>query len=104
MAVVVMVVVLAPCSDTSLVVQNTSIVLPVSVVYGLQWQIGKKSLVVTYVTAYCAKERYSTRTSRPLFSSFRNSLTHLKRGGERSQQNQTTVHDIYVCFHLCLKT
>lgn len=42
MAVVVMVVVLAPCSDTSLVVQNTSIVLPVSVVYGLQWQIGKK--------------------------------------------------------------
>lgn len=33
---------------------------------------------VTYVTAYCAKDRYSTNTSRPLLSSFKNSLTHLE--------------------------
>jgi len=33
----------------------------------------------TYVTAYWAKDRYSTSTSRPLFSSLRNSLTHLWR-------------------------
>lgn len=31
----------------------------------------------THMTAHWAKERYSTRTSRPLFSSLRNSLTHL---------------------------
>lgn len=51
--------------------------------YCAAWQLCMwtlvKRLVVTYVTAYCAKERYSTSTSRPLFSSFRNSLTHLKR-------------------------
>lgn len=33
---------------------------------------------LTYVTAYCAKDRYSTNTSRPLLSSFKNSLTHLE--------------------------
>lgn len=38
---------------------------------------------VTYVTAYCANERYSTNTSKPLFSSFRNSRTHLNRERER---------------------
>ena len=32
---------------------------------------------LTYVTAYCANDKYSTSTSRPLFSSFKNSLTHL---------------------------
>lgn len=31
------------------------------------------------MTAYWAKDRYSTSTSRPLFSSLRNSLTHLWR-------------------------
>lgn len=31
----------------------------------------------THMTAHWAKERYSTKTSRPLFSSLRNSLTHL---------------------------
>lgn len=38
---------------------------------------GERQAHLTYVTAYCAKDKYSTRTSSPLFSSFRNSLTHL---------------------------
>lgn len=38
---------------------------------------------ITHVTAYWAKERYSTRTSRPRFSSLRNSLTHLHPKRER---------------------
>lgn len=33
----------------------------------------------THVTAYCANDKYSTRTSRPRFSSLRNSLTHLQK-------------------------
>lgn len=37
------------------------------------------AFIQTYVTAYWAKDRYSTRTSRPRFSSLRNSLTHLQR-------------------------
>lgn len=38
---------------------------------------GEYQAHLTHVTAYCAKDKYSTRTSSPLFSSFRNSLTHL---------------------------
>jgi len=71
-------VVVVLCGDASAAVQNSSIVLVVSSAYRLWWY-REKELVVTYVTAYCAKERYSTSTSRPLFSSFKNSLTHLKR-------------------------
>lgn len=67
------------CGDASAAVQNGSIVLVVSAAYRLKWQREKRAGIVTYVTAYCAKERYSTSTSRPLFSSFRNSLTHLRR-------------------------
>lgn len=37
----------------------------------------------TYMTAHWAKDRYSTRTSRPLFSSLRNSRTHLGRARAR---------------------
>lgn len=47
------------------------------------------AVAVTYVTAYCAKERYSTNTSSPLLSSFRNSLTHLwgNEKGRFTRQN-----------------
>lgn len=44
----------------------------------------------TYVTAYCANDRYSTRTSRPLFSSFKNSLTHLL--GKKKNYGGDTSH------------
>lgn len=67
--------------------QNSCIVLRVSSPYRLSCY-REKGLVVTYVTAYCAKERYSTSTSRPLLSSFKNSLTHLKR--EENELNSTT--------------
>lgn len=55
--------------------------------------VGEKEPAVTYVTAYCAKDRYSTNTSRPLLSSFRNSLTHLKaqKPSLITQQHFSTV-------------
>lgn len=43
--------------------------------------------LLTHVTAYWAKDKYSTRTSRPRFSSFRNSLTHLQQ--ENSEQSES---------------
>lgn len=45
----------------------------------------------TYVTAYCANDRYSTRTSRPRFSSFRNSLTHLLK----NKNNYQSIHHMF---------
>lgn len=43
------------------------------------------------MTAHWAKERYSTRTSRPLFSSLRNSRTHLCRAADRVQVNWVLI-------------
>lgn len=63
---------------------------------------GVSTAAVTYVTAYCAKERYSTSTSSPLLSSFRNSLTHLQgnqRGGFTSR-----THPKKNLHRLCSKT
>lgn len=48
----------------------------------------------TCVTAYWAKDKYSTRTSRPWFSSFRNSLTHLRR--DRGQSHGPTATPMLV--------
>lgn len=57
------------------------------------------------MTAYWAKDRYSTRTSSPRFSSFRNSLTHLcsktetgKTETDRQMSNATLLRqwfDVY---------
>lgn len=60
--------------DASAAGLNGCIVFGVSSACMQQWWGGG----LTYVTAYCAKDRYSTNTSRPLLSSFKNSLTHLE--------------------------
>lgn len=46
----------------------------------------------TYVTAYCAKDKYSTKTSRPLLSSFKNSLTHLEKQSSKEFIVFISVH------------
>lgn len=53
------------------------IILPLSCIFCDHIKFKRNKPSFTYVTAYCANDRYSTRTSRPLFSSFKNSLTHL---------------------------
>lgn len=77
--------------DASAAVQNSCIVFCVSSACVLQQQ-SEKSLVATYVTAYCAKDRYSTSTSRPLLSSFKNSLTHLKTQRHLAWQQFFSAH------------
>lgn len=76
--------------DASAAMQNSSIMPAVTSAYNMWWY-REKELRATYVTAYCANERYSTSTSRPLFSSFKNSLTHLRRDGQRWVSTQTLI-------------
>lgn len=54
------------------------------------WENEKWEKKSTCVTAYWAKDKYSTRTSRPWFSSFKNSLTHLHRDRRQSQVTTAT--------------
>lgn len=76
---------------------NGCIVLGVSSACMQQWGGLGVRVGVTYVTAYCAKDRYSTSTSRPLLSSFKNSLTHLETQKESRFNNLRTRWPVQEC-------
>lgn len=83
-----------PDSDCSPSNLNTQTMTFTRVVIFHQSNDKKQEKKSTCVTAYWAKDKYSTRTSRPWFSSFRNSLTHLHR--DRGQSEGPTATPMLV--------